>query len=422
MRKTAERARPKPPAPIAARWLFALLLVAAAAAAQALPSARQRGADFDAMRRAIERGYAYPDEAGGAWKRARAGWRARAVHARTRDEFLAALEGMLDTLHDDHVSLSERSGGASARRPPSQADLWARWRQGEAVIDAVRTFGDADVAGVVPGQVLARIDGVDADEAVRRMVGESAPPAARDWALRRLLAGPAEGVLRLEVRDARGLHALAVEHARTATSNGAPILARRIGERRDLGYLRLKRADEDARFVEHFDEALAYLHRTRALIIDLRETSGPASRSVVAALLARFAPAGTPWQRRAPRKAAATTDVVPQGPLRRAGPLVVLVDHWTAGEAEAFAAGLRAAAGARLIGTPMAGLRGELREVRLPHSRVVVRFPAEKVSLPDGTPRESLQPDIAVDLAAPKGGPGDPILYQALKFLERPRA
>ena len=38
--------------------------------------------------------------------------------------------------------------------------------------------------------------------------------------------------------------------------------------------------------------------------------------------------------------------------------------------------------------------------------------------LPDGTPRESLQPDIAVDLAAPKGGPGDPILYQALKLLE----
>ena len=37
----------------------------------------------------------------------------------------------------------------------------------------------------------------------------------------------------------------------------------------------------------------------------------------------------------------------------------------------------------------------------------------------DGTPRESLRPAIEIDLAAPVGGPGDPILYQALKLFER---
>ncbi len=399
-----------------------MLFAAIAAAAQPLPSVRERGADFDAMWHAIDRGYAYRDETGGAWKRARGQWRERALHARARGDFLAALEGTLDTLHDEHVSVSERSGGPSMPRSPAQADLWARWKDGVAVIDAVRTFGDADVAGAVPGQVVARIDGVDADEAVRRMVGDAAPPAARDWALRRLLAGPTDGILRLEVRDARGLHALQVEHAPAGAQTPAPLATRRIGDDRDLGYLRVKRAQDDARFVEHFDAALASLEGTRALIVDLRETSGPASRPVVAALLARFAPAGTPWQVRTGRKQAPITDVVPQGPSpRRAVPLVVLVDRWTAGEAEAFAAGLRVAAGARLIGTPMAGLRGELHELRLPHSRVVVRFPAERASLPDGTPRESLQPDIAVDLAAPDGGPGDPILYQALKLLEKPR-
>jgi hypothetical protein len=36
----------------------------------------------------------------------------------------------------------------------------------------------------------------------------------------------------------------------------------------------------------------------------------------------------------------------------------------------------------------------------------------------DGTPREALRPSVEVDLAAPSGGPGDPILYQALKLLE----
>jgi carboxyl-terminal processing protease len=101
--------------------------------------------------------------------------------------------------------------------------------------------------------------------------------------------------------------------------------------------------------------------------------------------------------------------------------MVVLVDRWTAGEGEALAAGLQAAAGARLVGTRMAGLRGELREVTLPHSRIVVHFPARKTFHVDATPREQLRPEFEVDLAAPSGGPGDPILYQALKLLEKHR-
>jgi hypothetical protein len=28
-------------------------------------------------------------------------------------------------------------------------------------------------------------------------------------------------------------------------------------------------------------------------------------------------------------------------------------------------------------------------------------------------------PDVLVDLSAPKGGPGDPILYQGLKMMEK---
>jgi hypothetical protein len=102
-------------------------------------------------------------------------------------------------------------------------------------------------------------------------------------------------------------------------------------------------------------------------------------------------------------------------------PLVVLVDRWTEGEAESLAVGLRAVADAELIGTPMAMLRGVNGSVRLPHSGIVAHFPVQRAYAPDGTAREEARPDVTVDLAAPSGGPGDPILYQALKRLERPR-
>lgn len=401
------------------KWvaLFVALLVATAAAAETL-TARQRAEDFDAAWNAIDRGYAYFDSNRSSWRRVRAAWRPRALAAKSRDDFVRALEGALEQLHDDHVSLSERS--ADSPRVPAEADIWARWRHGTAVVEAVRTYGDADAAGLTPGARITRIGEVAVDKVVRERWGVTRTSSAeeRDWALRHALAGPRNGRLRLEVAGKGGSHAVEIE--RTArSSNGPPLIGRRMGDRRDLGYIRIKHAWGDARLVEQFDRALDDLKDTRALILDLRELSFGGSREATLALLGRFAAAPAAWQLRDPRDGARAADrVAPRGTTHRA-PLLVLVDRWTAGEAEALAAGLSAVAKARLVGTRMAGLRGELATVELPQSGIALRFPSQRTFHVNGTPRERLRPDVEIDLAAPSGGPGDPILYQALKLLER---
>lgn len=378
------------------RLAIALFALAAVAADPAL-TARQRGEDFDAAWRAIDQRYAYLDGRQAAWRRVREAWRPRAVRAASRDELVGALEGALAELHDDHVTLSERTA-SSPRRVPAESDVWARYGQGVAVVEAVRTYGDADVAGLKAGSRVADVAGVPMERAVRERLGRVAPHGAadRDWAVRQLLAG-----------------------SRAAPGNGPPLIARRMGEARDLGYIRIKSGLSDERLPEQFDGALNYIKDTRALILDLREISAPGSREVTLAILGRFVTAPTAWQRRQPRRGAVAIDSVsPRGAFAYRAPVVVLVDRWTAGEGEALAAGLAAAAGARLVGTAMAGLRGELGEERLPHSGIVVRFPVEKAFHIDGTPRERLRPAVEIELAAPSGGPGDPILYQALKLLE----
>ena len=407
---------------VAASWLaFAALLALAgtASAAQRDAAAAAHGEDFDAMWRAIDSRYAYFEHGDAAWKRARAVWRPRAVHARTGLELVEALEGALATLEDDHASLSERSP-ESARRIPAETDLWARWKDGAAVIEAVRTFSDADVAGVRPGDVVTRIEGEAVGEAVRKRAGARATPAERDRALRALLAGPRFGALRLELRDGARTREVSIARAAASPPSGPPILVHRMGEARDIGYLRIKGGTSDADLLSQLDASITLLRGTRGLIVDLRESAGPLARETSASMLARFAPAGTPWQLRRPRGHPQVADLVPAGHRSPPydAPIVVLVDRWTEGEAEALAAGLHEAAHARLAGTAGAGLRGELASVVLPHSRIVVRFPAERTLLLDGRPRESLRPDIPVDLAAPSGGPGDPVLYQALKAFE----
>lgn len=373
--------------------------------------------DFDLFWRAIDRAYPYFDGTRVRWKRARLRWAPQAERARTPVDLVGAIEHAIEALADDHVTVSIR-GLSPVRRVPHDTDVWAAFHGSEARIEAVRASGEADYAGVHPGHLVRRIDGVPVERAIReRLRAAGLPPSARDWALRHALAGPWKGRVRLEVEEAGAVRAIDVERQGLAPANGAAIAARRMGEARDIGYIRVREPFGRGGDVDEFDAALAQVKDTKALLLDLRDLHGAGDRAVTRAVLGRFTATAKPWQvREAPRAGKVIDTVAPRGPWTYAAPVAVLVDRWTAGEGEALAAGLAAASRARLVGTAMAGLRGETREVVLPASGIVVRFPVEKVFLADGTPRERLRPHVEVDPAAPSGGPGDPILYRALRL------
>ncbi len=401
---------------LVAMALSALAFCAGAADAPLDP--RRSVADFDAVWKAIDRDYAFHDARHAAWKRARDTWRPRA-RVSSRAELESTLEGLLATLHDENVALVERPAD-SWRSVPEEADIWARWRGDAATIESVRIFGDADVAGLKPGDIVVSVEGVPVARAVdERLRGMDRTASARDWALRQLLAGPRAGEMRLEV-SSNGKRRRAVVERRAPGNGSFPVVvARRVGDARDVGYLRIKTALTDARVLPEFDAGLDALAGTRGLIVDLREVSGRAtSQDATAAILGRFASAPVSWQlRERPGRPREADKVSPRGTPYTA-PVVVLVDRWTAGEGEALAAGLHAVAKARLVGTAMAGLRGTLVEFAAPNSGIAVRFPAHRALSPEGAPRERLAPAIAVDLALPQVGSGDPILYQGLKLFE----
>jgi len=400
------------------------VLAAGPALAKAAPAASPGGAaDFDALWRAIDQGYAYLDKAQD-WRAAGARWRPRAAAARTREQLLATLEGAIAELNDEHVTL-DAHGPGSPRPVPTATDLWAEWIGRQAVISAVRAGGIADVAGAVPGMRVTSIQSMPVEQAVRGMLRRSrqADPRARDWALRRLLAGPWSGTLAIEVEFAGRARRLDIAREDVPPAGTPPLIARRIGEERNLGYLRVKNNLGDAGLVQHFDAALHHLKSTRGLILDLRETQSGGSPEVARALLGRFVTQQSPWIVRAPRGTKRGADapaeqVSPRGPFAYVERTVVLVDRWTAGEGESLAIGLESAARATLMGTAMAGLRGDARELRLPESGIVLRYPAARIFHANGMPREAVRPAVTVDIVAPSGGPGDPILYQALKYLQ----
>lgn len=407
------------------RFLRECLAVAASMPALARASAAPASlaGDFDLLWGAIDEGYAYHARRQD-WRATGARWRPRALAARSREDLLAALEGAIAELRDEHVTLDAHLPG-SPRPVPMATDLWAEWIGQDPMMSAVRAGSVADVAGAVPGMRVVAVQGVPVEQAVRRLLGGGRPQdaRARDWALRRLVAGPWSGEITLDVTIAGRASRLAIAREDQPAGATPPLIARRIGEDRDLGYLRIKNNLGDDGLVPHFDAALQYLKATRGLILDLRETQSGGSTSVAHALLGRFVTQKSPWVAKAAGAAKRGTEprveeVVPRGPFAYAARTLVLVDRWTAGEGETLAIGLETAARATLVGTAMAGLRGDTREIRLPRSGIVLRYPAARVFHANGTPREAVRPGIPVDIVAPKGGPGDPILYQGLKLLE----
>ena len=212
----------------------------------------------------VDEGYAYFDNERPQWKRACEKWRPAAVHAATRGEFLAALEGLVSELHDDNVTLSERSP-ANPRKLPWETDLYAVLRDNSAYLDSVRTFGDADVAGVRPGVELLRIDDVPVDQVIRNRLGPGThSKRAMSWAIRHTLAGPLSGVETLTVRDGQETSTLRIERGPPQARLGRPVFARRMGDNRDIGYLRVRIGADDAKLPGQFDAALENLTRHEA--------------------------------------------------------------------------------------------------------------------------------------------------------------
>ncbi len=399
--------------PSGVRWtrLCKLILIAAFpplsfAQAPEILSVAQATEDISSMCRFVEREYAYFDRRKTDWKRACAAYRAEAVAPLTRDAFVTLLERLLGELYDHHAHLGTNTR-RSPRLVPSQTALVAEWKDGQAILVAVRRDSAAERAGLRPGMRVLTVDGEDVGSAVDRVAPGylSVPdPAARTWALQVVLAGRHENPsIKLRVQD--GTTSREVEFVASFPAPSALLTHGRAG---DVGFIRIANALGDPALVEAFDRALADLAGVRALVLDLRDTGSGGISSVARGIMGHFVATTKPYQRHelvaeyrdSGIRRMWVEEVAPRAPLFKP-PVVVLVGRWTGSMGEGIAIGLHAARGAPVLGEPMAKLQGALGEIELPNSKIVVRVPTERLAHVDGTPREAFVPRPVPGAGAP---------------------
>jgi carboxyl-terminal processing protease len=381
--------------------------------------------DFQSTWREIGSKYAYFDKKATRWSDVPRLYAPDLARVSNKREFIDLLERVMDELYDPHAQLTVNTP-ASPRLVPSGTDLWAEWRAGDAVITEVRAGSDALRAGIRPGAVVLGLNGVAIADAVESRLGRSYPhseAAARDWALRAVLAGTHDSARSLLLREGdvrRTVELPAPDQWRTRL----PQPVTRSEPQPGVGCIRFNDSLGNGSAVAAFDDALAALRESRALVVDLRDTPSGGNSSVARGVLGRFVRREAVYQKHALPSEERETGIArswlelvsPRGSVYER-PVAVLVDHWTGSMGEGLAIGFDGTGRGTVIGTPMAGLLGATYHVTLPKTGIGLNVPAERLYHVRGTPREEFRPTVAVDMA--RAGPeADPILAAALRFLK----
>jgi carboxyl-terminal processing protease len=375
----------------------------------------------------VSENYAYFDAKATSWADVPKLYAGDLAKVRTRDDFVALLEHVVDELYDPHAQLNTNLA-TSPRLVPSGTDLWAEWRGDKAVITDVRAGSDAQKGGVQPNDVVMGIDNTPISEAVEARLGRSyahSVPAARDWALRAVLAGRHNTVRLLHLQDGDTIRTVELAARDQFGSRSAePVSHSRIAP--GIGYLRFNDSLGDDSTIVAFDRALADLRDARALILDLRDTPSGGNSTVARAILGRFVSRDLPYQRHVLPSEERDTGVrrswlelvSPRGPFRYQRPVAVLVGHWTGSMGEGIAIGFDATGAGAVVGTAMAGLLGATEHYVLPQTGIGLNLPTERLYHVNGTPREAFRPKVIVDVAGVKSGE-DPFVAAALRLLAR---
>lgn len=389
-------------------------------------------ADFDYLWVEFQDHYAYFDLKTTNWNKVKDIYRPQLAHVKSRDGFIAVLENVLEELYDHHTVLNTNTM-SSPRLVPAGADIWAQWKANRAIVTQVLADSNAERAGVKVGMEVVSINSVPIGKAVNERVGKclrSVDPAAKNYALRLLLAGRHNEARNIEVRTGEVLRVLNIndsqEQGRHRGTTQKLLDQKRIGEKPGLGYIRLNNSLGDTDVIKAFDTALTELKDTHGLILDLRDIPNGGNTIVARAIMGRFIEKEAFYQKHSEPSEQRETGikrswvelVSPRKPCYRE-PVVVLVDHWTASMGEGLAIGMDAIKRGHIVGTEMAGHIGAVNTITLPNSKINVSFPAEKLFHVNGTPREDYVPPGYVDLLSPENQKAkDPILEAGLRALK----
>ncbi|MEG3146468.1 PDZ domain-containing protein [Sphingomonas sp. RT2P30] len=381
---------------IGAIMMAVLASSASGAAAPDSMSATDYRADAGEIAALIAANYAYLDDLPGGAVPTSPMLTAERDAVHDRDSLLRYAEDMVTALADHHA-MTGSSFKDDWAIVPSYADLWVVKRGDAYIIDAVKPDTPAARAGIVAGERLVAVDGVVIDRAVAAFwdrlglapVGERAPFAARV-----LAAGRRDRGRTLATRDGKA-RVVTLASLYVGQVDRPPL--RVMPGKNGAVTIVFNNALGDDATITAFDAAMAKIAPRAAVTLDLTDTPSGGTTSIARAVMGWFVTRPMAYQvHNLPAEARETgiarqwiEQVLPRAGKYHPGPVSVRVGRWTGSLGEGLAIGF-AALGKPVCGTAMARLKGAVYDFDLTHSRLRLKFPAERLYTITGQPREKV--------------------------------
>jgi carboxyl-terminal processing protease len=335
---------------------------------------------FDEVWEQVRERYFDPALQGVDWHEAREVWRPRAAEAVSEVELYAAMRRMLGLLRDPHTRVFA-PGESTDWRVLRYVSVGVSLRElgGEIVVTDVERESDAARAGVRAGDAVLSVDGEPSSSLVARRLadtnaGDSA--TARLVAVTRLFDGPRDTTVAVTFRRAGEKRERSATLRRVPHTRMPSFDVRRASGGVRLVLFNIFTPEVAAQFARALGDELK---DARALVIDLRDNGGGEAEAM-ADLASTLLPAGLSLGRFTNREGRVQLEPFTRNALlssadsfeRFRGRVVILTNARTASAAEVFAASLREAGRATVIGETTCGcVLGIRRRHQLPDGGIL---------------------------------------------------
>jgi C-terminal processing protease CtpA/Prc len=384
------------------RLTLCLLLVASFVSAQT-----KYQKDFNFYWQNINQDYAYFDQRGINWDKAKQIYQPQIDTVSNRASFIRLLEQINNEFYNGHVFLNTNLP-TSNRMIPSGSDMQVAYERGKFVITSVRQGYNAEKSGLLSGMVVSRYNDENIMKAVAAFLPKSVTVYTKpmyEYAANMLLAGTHNGQRKITVVTKATTQDFNPDQTSNKTeANSTNRLLESSILTGNTGYIKINNSLGNNELIKALDKTLDSLQNTQALILDLRETPNGGNTTVARGIMSRFITQETPYQKHslpAEEKEFGVKrswlEIVSSRGKAYTKPLYVLAGAWTGSMGEGLVMAFNSMQRSKTYGEKMAGLLGAVTTYHMPQTGINFSFPTEKLFSVKGVPRENFVPEYPTD-------------------------
>ena len=315
----------------------------------------------------------------------------------TEEDIVLFFEYLLDEFYDSHVILNTNRASSFRLYAPVYATLGKdRF--------FISTIWQSQIESIDPnviGAEIIQINGVAIHTAIEDFpthCNDKSNAVVREWIVNKILAGRYNQPRIITLKTKEG-STLELDLDQVAMKKNAGLLTSRIEN--GIGIIRIHNSLGNNDLVHAFDEVLDGLMDTKGLIVDLRNTVGGGNTYVARGIMSRFMEESNPYQKHWATEQFGDNPeierswvewVSPRGKTYTA-PVVILVGRWTGSMGEGLAIGFEGIGRAKIVGTEMERLAGEMYGFSFRHQNFGYRLSTAKLYHVNGTAREKYVPE-----------------------------